>query len=106
MTRPTIIRAGNDPECVHRESVDTDLIGTCSLCGQVRSYAQTEERALSPTYGDATFGSVQASRGKGAAAGGRRKARVGSVHDGSAAWASLRRGRPASGFTPRSGDSR
>ncbi len=65
MAKPTILRAGNDPKCVHRESVDSGLIGTCSTCGQVKSYR------------DATF------------------------HDGSAAWASLRRGRAAPGFTPR-----
>jgi hypothetical protein len=32
-----MLRAGNDPDCVHYEQIDGD-IGTCVRCGQVRKY--------------------------------------------------------------------
>jgi len=42
MHRPKVIRAGKDPDCIHREYIDTNLIGTCCKCGQVRSYRDAE----------------------------------------------------------------
>jgi hypothetical protein len=37
---PRIIKAGNDPNCVHYEKI-LGWVGTCQRCGQVKSYNST-----------------------------------------------------------------
>jgi len=92
MSKPKVIKAGNNPDCVHREHIDGELIGTCCKCGQVRNYRQVWARDIDPvmkqTHGDATLEQVQQSRKKGGKAS--QKGR-GSANENSAGWAAIKR---------------
>ena len=93
MSKTKIIKAGKDPDCVHREHIDGGLIGTCRKCGQIKDYrsimAGNIDLAVKVSHGDATLEQVQESRAKGGIAS--RKVRRGSVNENSAAWAGIKR---------------
>ena len=69
MSRPQIIRAGRYPDCIHHEHVDSELIGTCRRCGQVKAYGEKTildyDLASRPSYGVATQEQIDQARTKG-----------------------------------------
>jgi len=87
MSRPQIIRIGRDPGCIHHEHVDSELIGTCRRCGQVKAYGIGNivdfDLATRPSYGSSTLEQVEQSRTKGGYA---KKAKRGSENAHSAEW--------------------
>jgi len=38
LNKPRIIKAGNDPDCIHYEHIDGEMHGTCLKCGQIKDY--------------------------------------------------------------------
>ena len=96
MSKPRIIKAGKDPDCVHHEYIDSSMIGTCRKCGQVKNYGRFMADDIDPvmkvTHGDATLEQVQESRSKRGSAGKKRKnALRGSANENSAAWVRIKR---------------
>jgi len=96
MSKPKVIKAGKDPDCIHHEHIDGELIGTCCKCGQVKNYrsvwASDTEPSLMKSRGDATLEQVQQSRSKGGQQGKQAKnASRGSSNENSAAWAGINR---------------
>ena len=69
MSKPKIIKPGNDLDCVHHEHIDGVLVGTCLKCGQVKDYrrimADDLDPAMKVTHGDATLEQVQESISRG-----------------------------------------
>ena len=97
MNGPKIIRAGKDPDCVHDTYIDTNMIGTCRKCGQVRKYARSLatdiEAVRSPVVRAALMEEFQQTE-----AGHQKKApskrqytRRGTVNPESAQWSRLKR---------------
>ena len=90
MKGPRIVKAGKHPGCVHHESIDGRMIGTCRKCGQIRAYGSTEFMK----DGKFIIEQVQGARSRGGIAS-RKKPQRGSANENSAAWAGLRpRARP------------
>ena len=44
MDRPKILKAGDDPDCIHHEDISPSLIGTCRKCGQVKDYSRVRRK--------------------------------------------------------------
>lgn len=80
MRTPKIMKAGNDPNCIHHEDINLELIGVCRHCGQVRNYRPKPDKF------PAMILDFEPEEEPVAALTNRR---TGSVNDESAAWAGI-----------------